>query len=235
MKARKILVSLAALALVAAISIGGTLAYLTSTQSVKNTFTVGNVNISLTEAQVDENGDKVLENDEEVRREIGNAYHLLPGHAYVKDPTVSILAGSEEAYVRMLVTVTFDKVLTGNEVDLGTLNTIFTGRDPEKWILNGSPAQETKENDAGDKYTVLTFEYRYFKTVENKTAEDEDLEPLFTQVKIPDTWDGDTLAAIGGFTIDIEAQAIQADGFEAKEGKTAADVAWDNFPTTPTT
>ena len=46
MKARKILVSLAALALVAAISIGGTIAYLTSQQTVTNTFSVGNVNVT---------------------------------------------------------------------------------------------------------------------------------------------------------------------------------------------
>ena len=50
MKARKILVSLAALALVAAISIGGTLAYLTSQDQVTNTFTVGNIKITLDEA-----------------------------------------------------------------------------------------------------------------------------------------------------------------------------------------
>lgn len=56
MKARKILVSLAALALVAAISIGGTLAYLTSKDEVVNSFTVGSVGITLDEAAVDTDG-----------------------------------------------------------------------------------------------------------------------------------------------------------------------------------
>ncbi len=95
MKARKILVSLAALALVAAISIGGTLAYLTSTQSVKNTFTVGNVNITLDEAKVNEYGDPVAD----APRVLGNEYKLIPGHTYTKDPTIHVGGLSENCYL----------------------------------------------------------------------------------------------------------------------------------------
>lgn len=95
MKARKILVSLAALALVAAISIGGTLAYLTSTAKVENTFTVGNVSITLDEAKVNEYGTKV----ENADRVPGNEYKLIPGHTYTKDPTIHVGGLSENCYL----------------------------------------------------------------------------------------------------------------------------------------
>ena len=109
MKARKILVSLAALALVAAISIGGTLAYLTSKDTVTNTFTVGNVSITLDEADVNEDGAKLYQQDNGkldtvvtstlADRVKTNNYKLIPGHTYTKDPTVHVKAKSENSYV----------------------------------------------------------------------------------------------------------------------------------------
>ncbi|MBR4879426.1 MAG: SipW-dependent-type signal peptide-containing protein, partial [Clostridia bacterium] len=80
-------------------SVMGTMAYLTSTATVENTFTVGNVQIKLDEADVVNGG----------RTEEGNQYKLLPNQQYTKDPTVTVLAKSEDAYVRALVTVTYDK------------------------------------------------------------------------------------------------------------------------------
>lgn len=215
MKARKILVSLAALALVAAISIGGTLAYLTSTQSVKNTFTVGNVSITLDEAKVNEDGKAVnksgdvVDNLAAADRVKANDYHLLPGHSYVKDPTVTVLAGSEESYVRMLVTVTFGKTLTDDQLAT-KLDGIFTGYNAA-WVRADKQAETVGEGDAA--HTVITYEYRYNTTVSAGAANNV-LPALFTGITVPGDWNGDTLAAIGGFTIGIEAQAIQADGME---------------------
>ena len=54
-KSKAILMALCAVLLVAA-SVMGTLAYLTSTDTVTNTFTVGNVQIKLDEAKVNEEG-----------------------------------------------------------------------------------------------------------------------------------------------------------------------------------
>lgn len=89
MKARKILVSVAALALVAAISIGGTLAYLTSQATVTNTFSVGNIKITLDEAQLDKDGMNLLNKDNKVVTDVAlaartneNTYKLMPGHTY---------------------------------------------------------------------------------------------------------------------------------------------------------
>ena len=148
MKARKILVSLAALALVAAISIGGTIAYLTSNDEVVNTFTVGNVAIKLDEADVNTSGDLLYKQadgtlgttktNEIADRVKANDYHLLPGHTYTKDPTVTVLAGSETSYIKM--TVTFSKA---NELDAifdpgATMTSIFNGYDAENWTYKGN-------------------------------------------------------------------------------------------------
>ena len=103
MKARNkaLLLVLCAVALVAS-SILGTLAYLTSRDTVTNTFTVGSVHIALDEAKVNEDGTYVTDHDNRVKE---NKYHLLPGHTYYKDPTVTVQEGSEDAYVRMIVRV----------------------------------------------------------------------------------------------------------------------------------
>ena len=90
---KTVLTALCAILLVAA-SVMGTLAYLTDTESVTNTFTVGKVYIELDEADTDETG-KVISQD----RVKENKYHLIPGSAYTKDPTVHVEAGSEPAWL----------------------------------------------------------------------------------------------------------------------------------------
>lgn len=212
-KFKALLVVACALLLVAA-SVFGTMAYLTSTDEVKNTFTVGKVEITLDEAKVDADG-KPVANAERVKE---NSYKLLPGHTYTKDPTVTVEAGSEASYVRQMVTVTFDKVLT--DAQLATqLDGIFTGYDAN-WVRNDKKV-ETKTKD-GAKYTVITYEYRYKDKVAATTT-DTKLPALFTEIKVPETWTNDDLAALGNIEINIVAHAIQADGF------TDADAAWKAF------
>lgn len=53
---KKTLTVIIALVLVVVMSVAGTVAYLTSSDTVTNTFTVGNVEITLDEAKVDEYG-----------------------------------------------------------------------------------------------------------------------------------------------------------------------------------
>lgn len=90
---KAMLVALCAVLLMTA-GIISTLAYFTDTDSVTNTFTVGKVQITLDEADVDENG--VKENENRVKE---NQYHLIPGSTYLKDPTVHVEADSEDAWL----------------------------------------------------------------------------------------------------------------------------------------
>ena len=95
-KSKAILMVVCAMLLVAA-SVMGTLAYLTSTATVTNTFSVGSVAITMDEAKVDEYGNVVT--GENAGRVNGNTYKLVPGHTYTKDPTIRVTALSEDCYI----------------------------------------------------------------------------------------------------------------------------------------
>ncbi len=98
-KSKAILMVVCAMLLVAA-SVMGTLAYLTSTASVENTFSVGKVAITMDEAKVDEYGKVLYDADHQpLPRVNGNTYKLVPGHTYTKDPTIRVAAGSENCYL----------------------------------------------------------------------------------------------------------------------------------------
>lgn len=82
-------------ALVACLAVAGTLAYLTyKTETVTNTFTVGNITATLDESVVDEYGVA-----QDGRTADPQTYKLMPGHKYTKDPIVHVAAGSEKCWV----------------------------------------------------------------------------------------------------------------------------------------
>ena len=212
-KTKALLMSLCAVLLVAA-SVLGTMAYLTDSKEVNNTFTVGNVAIKLDEAKVDENGTQVVDKDgNPVARVTENEYKLLPGHTYVKDPTVTVLTPSVASYVKMTVTFTKANALDAIFAPTGAdLTSIFGGYDAATWIYKGN----TKEGD------TRTYEF-WYKTTVDATAAAQTLEPLFTSIIVPGTINNDQLKSIDGMTINVNAYAIQADGFKN------ADAAWAAF------
>ena len=208
---KKTIAIVALVVLVAVASVLGTLAYLTSTDTVKNTFTVGKVNITLDEAEVDMNGVAVTP----AKRVKKNEYKLMPGHTYTKDPMVTVLAGSEPSYIKM--TVTFSKA---NELDAifaptgADLTSIFKGYDSANWIAKGN----TKDAAANTR----TYEFWYKETVGAPTA-DVALDALFDSITIPGEITQAQLETIKDMTITVIAYAIQADGFAN------ADAAWAKF------
>lgn len=226
---KKLLMAVCCAALLVCVSIGATVAYLTSKDEVTNTFTVGNVQITLDEAQVNANGKPIkkdgteVEKPEDAERVKENNYKLLPGHSYTKDPTVTVKANSESAYVRMLVTVSFGKTVTQEDLP-HSLSGIVTGYS-DVWTRNGDPTITNEDNK-----TVVKYEYRLwnggYTYVDNNKDKDVKLPALFTGITIPENWTNDYLNnTLGGFTVKIVAQAIQKDGF------TDEDTAWSAFPT----
>ncbi len=119
---KKIIGLVLAVVLLISASVMGTLAYLTSTDTVTNTFAVGNVAITLDEAPVDENGAET-----EGARVKANNYKLLPGHKYDKDPTVHVAAGSENCWL-------FVKVENGI-ADIEAATTIADQMTAKGWTL----------------------------------------------------------------------------------------------------
>lgn len=202
-KRKALLLTLCAVLLVAA-SVFGTLAYLTDTEAVTNTFTVGRVGLSLQEkGMTDPDNDGVF----------GKVYHLLPGQTYEKDPTVTVDANSEESYVRMIVTVKFENELTDAELAIN-LDSIFTGYDATKWERNAKAVSSDSK--------TITYEYRYYTTVTGGDNGNE-LEPLFTGFTVPGIYTNEQIAILDGMSIDVQAHAIQATGFDN------ADAAWAAF------
>lgn len=244
-KTKALLMSLCAVLLVAA-SVLGTMAYLTDSKDVKNTFTVGNVTIKLDEAKVDEKGNLVKNQDDTLAdRVTRNEYKLLPGHTYVKDPTVTVLAPSVESYVRMKVT--FNKASqiiamctdpefaedgpTGVENAYPLIRMVkFVEANAAKWdgIIPDNMV-DTEEMLADAKYfaydaeaDTLTYYFYYTEPVAAIDA-DVKLATLFDSVKVPEWATGDQLAKLKDFQINVVAEAIQADGFKN------ADAAWAAF------
>ncbi len=242
MKTRRnaLLLTFCAVLLVVA-SVMGTIAYLTSTDAVKNTFTVGNVSIKLDEAKVTEDG-KIVEGADRVHE---NDYKLLPGLTYTKDPTVTVENGSEESYVRMKVTFNNAKAIiamctdpefaedgpTGVENAYPLIRMVnFVEANTAKWdgIIPDNMV-ETEDMLGDAKYFVydkkadtLIYYFYYTQTVAAPTA-DVVLPTLFDSIKVPEWVTGDQLKALDGFQINAVAEAIQAAGFAS------ADEAWAAF------
>ena len=182
-------------------SVAGTFAYLTSkTETVSNTFTSGNVKITLDEAVADVYGTAP---NLEARRDQGegNQYKLIPGHTYTKDPTVHVVKGSEECYL-------FVKVENGiSDIEGGT-------KIAAQMATNGWVALDGVANV-----------YYYNVTVDARNA-DKDIDvPVFATFTIGDDAEVATYAAK---TINITAYAVQADGATGADPAAKALSAWTN-------
>ena len=212
-RSKALLLALCAVLLVVT-TVFGTLAYLTDTDNETNTFTIGEVDITLDEKDVD---DSTPGKD----RDHANSYKVVPGYTYEKDPTVHVTEGSSESYVRMIVTVSNlgavkeafpkDKYPTYYDAaDNFLLQNLVKGWNEDIWPCAGIDGSE--------------YEFRYYTTVEAKNAA-VDLPALFTHVVIPGELDLDGVKALDELEINVVAHAMQADGFDD------ADAAWAEFTT----
>ena len=95
-KVRNIIALLLSAILLVGASVAGTVAFLTSNDKVVNTFTVGKVIITLDETDIDGDNDKEDNvNVNNVTRDKANAYKLIPGQRYAKDPVIHVDPTSE--------------------------------------------------------------------------------------------------------------------------------------------
>ena len=237
---KALLLTICAVLLVAA-SVMGTMAYLTSTDKVQNTFTVGKVAIKLDEAKVGTDGTPV-EGADRVKE---NGYKLLPGHTYTKDPTVTVLKDSVESYVRMKVTFNNAAEIiamctdpefaedgpTGVENAFPLIRMVkfveanaakWDGIIPDNMVDTEEMLEDTKYFAYDEESDTLTYIFYYAETV---AAPDGNvvLPVLFDRITVPEWVTGDQLAKLDKFEINAVAEAIQADGFAN------ADAAWAAF------
>lgn len=215
---KKALLTVLCMVLVAVASVLGSLSWLTDRDSVVNTFTVGRVDILLDETDVDENGEPILnEEGNPVDRVKENEYHLLPGHTYIKDPAVTVQAGSEPSYIRMILTIHNASAVQAiiDEHELGDFSALIGGWDKETWLY---------EDFTGDtEANTISFEFRYKETV-GADADAVPLPALFETLIVPGDVNGNELKALydGGFQMVVYGHAIQAAGFADEDAAWAA-------------
>ena len=209
-KAKKVLLLLMCAVLLVGMTIMGTVAYLTDTDTVTNTFTVGKVDITLQEYEIIGETGKKTENlvsgNDNIR--------MIPGREIQKEPVLTVVGGSEECYVRMFVKVTWPKEAIGlfnDQAYAAWFETNDQAGFDTNWgkgnlIRNGTNAA----GGYGD--GVEIFEFRY-QTKVAKSDDSTKLNPLFTAITIPEELSPEQLAAINGSKIELIAQAIQAEGF----------------------
>lgn len=195
---KKVLIPIMILILVIG-AVGGTLAWLTDqTVTVENTFTVGDVDIDLTEngAIVDPDNDQLFTQD----------FKMVPGADIDKKPEVTVNPGSEKCWV--FVEVTESSVLAdyiSYSIDSATWTPIEENSNVYYYEQDAIPATGSsvvKSVLTGDKVTVKS----------NVTK--EDMEALNEEGAIQPT-------------LAFKAYAVQYDNLKDAEGKdvnTAAEV-----------
>ena len=98
MKNKKVLTLFACLGILGC-SIGGSMAWLTTeTKDVVNTFTVGDINIQISETDMEE----VKDGSDNITGYTKD-YTFVPGQTLLKDPKVTVKAGSEASYLFLRV------------------------------------------------------------------------------------------------------------------------------------
>ena len=185
-RSKALLLTLCAVLLVTA-SVLGTMAYLTSTDEVQNTFTVGQVQITLDEKDTDHS-------TPDADRDKANAYHLLPGNEYEKDPTVHVNAVSEDSWIFVKVEngiAAFEAATSTEENGYKSISDQITANG---WTALGGVANV------------------YYKPY-TKSATGSDL-IVFSNFKIADTANDVQGWATLNATVNITAYAVQKDGFD---------------------
>ena len=193
---KKILAAGLAVCMAAIMVTGMTLAYFTDQESETNTFTVGKVDIELTEPQW-----KADPNNKD----------LIPGKTIPKDPTITVASDSETAY-------TFMKVqLSQDFMDLmSAYATAENITDPadlmEDWFTTTAKPKVM--------YMDLDEGYAILGVLSPKTAGES--VTYFDEVKIPAGVKQEMIKADGTYTITVTAYAIQAEGFYNEADKQAS-------------
>lgn len=206
---KKLMAIALAVCVVAVLAAGASLAYFTDkTEAADNTFTMGNVKITLDETD--------LTKTDNSRTPAGNTYtNLYPGMDMVKDPTVHN-TGRNDAWVRVIVRVAngaafMDKFAIAPYAS-SPLEGLTHGLG-EGWQITAS----TKDTAANDMvYTIV------YNTV---LKPGESTPAVFNKLYIPATFGNGEMAAItyknandeaiNGFTMSIHAEAIQSEGLNA--------------------
>lgn len=220
---KKTLLMVTAYALVAALAIGGTVAYLQDSDSDVNVMTLGNVSIEQIEQERDENGNLVpfsqakpaypavgkIAWDDTFLNVNGTGYKVFDdGLKNVVDKIVTVNnTGKSDAYVRTIVAI---EAPEGDPNDLIHFNWNDTGVELEGGFV-------TKID--GVDYYIVSFVYTDALAAGTKSA------PSLMQLFLDSKATNEDCAKFGpSWEILVKTQAVQAEGFA--DAKTALDTAF---------
>lgn len=230
-KGGKVLLTVFSAAALVVASVIGSIAYFTDSESVVNTFTVGQVKMSMDEADVDLYGnqeyvDPNADPKVEKPRVQENDYLLVPGHTYKKDPIVHVDSESENCYVFIAIDNQIEDIEWDYTNELQD-NSIAGQMKKNGWneLIDGTAPVVLKDGSA----ELLVYTYRNIIQKSANPNKDTDLK-VFESFRI----DGDTvinredensteetdaagnhyIEAYDGKTVVVKAYAVQADGFE---------------------
>lgn len=188
---KKKLTLVVSLLLVMALSIGGTLAYLTDkTDAIENTFTIGKVDITLAETGAEKNAKEYT--------------GIVPGAILGKDPTITVTADSENCYVFVRITEENNTITVDDAAQDIVEWAILSGWTEAYAATDGSEYVYWKEVNKSDSDTPLQI-------LAGGTDANED-----GQVTINDKLTAENAPAVAP-TLTFMAAAIQADNITKAE------------------
>lgn len=200
MKKRKRLITGAALLVICLVAaVLPTYSWLSSkSETVVNKFAGGTISIAMDEAKVDADGKKVEGDD--AQRVTSNSYKYTAGAVLDKDPTPTVIKGSDECYVFVCVENQLSDKFSINY-------------DADSWKSVATQWDKTV--------------YAYVKKVAAKEAEkDITLPPVFTQVKVSENLTSEDIENLGEKNLNVTAYALQTASLDSKE---AIDIAVKAF------
>ena len=232
---KKIFAIVLCVALLAIALASGTMAYFTDSKEQTNTFTAGKVEITLFEHEVEKNEDKTSDRYGDlvatnVETELTQNYHLFPGMTVDKDPTIRVNTGSENAFVAAKVTVNnvagkdihdligidyghmlaLQNFLEGGCAEVGAVEQTeheLNGRNGIRVYGDGTYSVWQEITEENGQYT-----YVFYVFIEAAQAAGDEV-VLFEKMNIDPSWTNEDMEIMNTMSIDIEAYAVQANGF----------------------
>lgn len=210
-----------AIALIAILSLGGTLAYMTDFEAAENKFTVGSVDFNLYESDWDgeqPDGSYATPSDATPANALGikQAENIYAGMEIPKNPAIKNNS-KNDAYLRMVVKIPVAEIITSD--DDGFLNNGGEPMETQLFTYDVNPASGMQllpgQPVEKDGYYIYEYMYTGGGSTEIPVPAGHDIPPLFDTV---------TFANIVGGQIDGEAEiinvdfkAIQSGGFDNPE------------------
>lgn len=209
---KKTLTMVLAFALIFALGIGATLAWLTATSDeVKNTFTTSDIDITLTETKGNANRE----------------FKMVPGHTIEKDPKATVVAGSEPCYlfVKVEKSSNFDSFMIYTMAAGWTqlTRTVTENGETKEEPVTGVFYREVSMKDEDQSFDVIGIIGADQKFVANKVLVKDTVTKADMNSLTADTYP----------TLTFTAYASQL--YKNNTEKFTATEAWANVPTTTPT